>query len=219
MSYIEEIGNTGGDNLQKKLDKWGYTPGKGFASTASQKNTANNTTRENSNDKQNNSTMEAGQAGAGGVNAAISAAQQSGQNFGNSQQDSNSQGQREVTIATMQFSKAAAATAEGGLKAAVQVSFLDKTPMTQEERQINNTQNRVIAQYETRFKTKLHPDVINAVRNLTDPAELTAALKTMANTRPAESNDDVLALKAAIQATGGSFEVISSEEIQQQQNQ
>lgn len=104
MSHnIEEIqGRGGGNNVKKTLEKWGYTPGKGFASTASQQNSANNTTRENSNDRLNNSGVEAGMAGAGGVNAQIKATQSSGDS--NTNQNSSQRNPDETTIATLAFS-------------------------------------------------------------------------------------------------------------------
>ncbi len=69
---IEEItGRSGGNNVKKTLEKWGYTPGKGFASSASQQNTGKNTTHENSNDKFDKNAVSSKQAGAvgGGMTA------------------------------------------------------------------------------------------------------------------------------------------------------
>lgn len=105
---VQALDGGGGDSLQKKLDKWGYTPGKGFASTASQQNSANNTTRENANDRLNNTRLDSGQAGAGGVNAKITAAQKGGES-NNQNQSSSQRNPEQTTIATMNFSAVAKA--------------------------------------------------------------------------------------------------------------
>lgn len=101
---IEE--NHGGDSLQNKLNKWGYTPGKGFASSASQNNTANNTTRENANDRLNQTALSSSEAGAGGVDAKIKATQQSGQS-NNQNNHSSQRNPEQTTVATMRFSEVA----------------------------------------------------------------------------------------------------------------
>ncbi len=87
---IEEItGRSGGNNVKQTLEKWGYTPGKGFASTSSQSNTGNNTTRENSNDKLNTSGMESKDAGSvGGNMTANTITQAQSSNTGNSNDNS-----------------------------------------------------------------------------------------------------------------------------------
>ena len=87
---IEEItGRSGGNNVQKTLEKWGYTPGKGFASTASQQNSANNTTRENSNDRLNNASIESKDAGSvGGAMNASTITQSQSANGGNTSDNS-----------------------------------------------------------------------------------------------------------------------------------
>lgn len=101
---IEE--NQGGNSLQNKLNQWGYTPGKGFASTASQQNTANNTTRENANDRLNQSAVSSAEAGAGGTDAKIKATQQSGQS-NNQNNHSSQRNPEQTTVATMRFSEVA----------------------------------------------------------------------------------------------------------------
>lgn len=87
---IEEItGRSGGNNVKKTLEKWGYTPGKGFASSSSQQNSANNTTRENSNDRLNTSGMESKDAGSvGGGMTANTITQAQSSNTGNSSDNS-----------------------------------------------------------------------------------------------------------------------------------
>lgn len=208
MSHIEEIGNNGGDSLQNKLDKWGYTPGKGFASTASQSNTGNNTTRENSNDRLNNSTMEAGQAGAGGINASIKASQQSGNSFGGSQQDSNSQGQRETTA----FSNVARAKeAANGMKAAVQVSFAD---LDQETVRTNQLRSSLVQQMNDRLGIQLNPDDIQGM----EAADLQSAIRAMAQRKRPESSAADLNqfINIVDNARPDFFEAISIEELQQQ---
>jgi hypothetical protein len=87
---IEEItGRSGGNNVKQTLEKWGYTPGKGFASTSSQANTGNNTTRENSNDKLNSAAMDSKDAGSvGGSMNANTITQAQSSNTGNSNDNS-----------------------------------------------------------------------------------------------------------------------------------
>jgi len=136
---IEGPGATGpGDSVQKTLDKWGYTPGKGFASTASQANTGKNTTSANSNDSLKEGTAVTG-AEAGSVSSAteLRAAQASGESFQDGQ-NSDKRNPEQTVIATMNFSATARAKGSGVIDNPVGLLFpeISSQPVSSREERL-----------------------------------------------------------------------------------
>lgn len=186
-----------------------------------QANSGNNTTRENSNDRLNNSTLGA-EAGADNVVAAqrgavTSAQNSSGSNSGGSQQDS-SKGNTETVVAYLDVSSTASSSGDSSpIKAGNQFEGLFN--LNPEEIMLNRRKSDIF---------KRHPNLPeplrDAVNQMQDMDSLNKANATL-HTRMRELNagklqeSDIMELKATIQAGGDSFDVVSTEEIQQQQQQ
>lgn len=108
---IDEImGGGGGNSVKKTLDKWGYTPGKGFASTSSQQNTGKNTIHENSNDRLKTGGEASGALGGAENQSAIGVTGSTQSGDSNTNQDSSSRNPNESVIATLAFSETSRAT-------------------------------------------------------------------------------------------------------------
>lgn len=177
---IDEIEGSNRPSRENALNAWRQMQ-MNHAESRNKDNSNKTTIRSNREDLIDGGNVhDSASAGAGGVNALITASQSADQSGGQNFNQSNSQGQRDSKmISNIAMAK------EGGLKVANQISFADMDP---EAVQVNRLRNSLIEQTSNRLGITLNPDDIQGM----DATDLQSAIRSMAQqTRPAQTSPEV----------------------------